>query len=131
MKKNKTIRQEVFFKALPEEVYEALMNSKKHATFTEAKAAISTKIGGKFTAYDGYITGKNLALKPGKQIVQSWRGSDWPEDALSVAKFTLKKSKGGTLLLFVQTDVPADFYSDINQGWKDYYWKPLKKTFGW
>ena len=125
--KTKTIRQSITFKASPHEVYDALMDSRKHARFTGAKARISCKVGGKFTAYDGYIEGVNLNLVPDKKIVQSWRGSDWPEDHYSMATFSLKKFKNGTHLTFTQSGVPDQYYHDISQGWRDYYWKPMKE----
>ena len=45
----KTIRQTVQFGARPEDVYDALMDPKKHAKFTGAKATISRKVGGSFS----------------------------------------------------------------------------------
>jgi len=123
----KTIRQSTTFKATPHEVYEALMDSRKHARFTGAKARISHKVGGRFTAYDDYIEGVNLNLVPDKKIVQSWRGSDWPKDHYSKATFSLKKIKNGTHLTFTQSGVPDQYYNDISQGWRDYYWKPMKE----
>ena len=125
--KTKTIRQSVTFKSSPHEVYEALMDSRKHTRFTGAKAKISRKINGKFSAYDGYIEGVHLDLVPGKKIVQSWRGSDWPEGHFSKATFSLKKVKDGTRLTFAQRGVPDQHYDDIRQGWHDYYWKPMKE----
>lgn len=44
--KTKTIKQTIFFKAEPHDVYEALMDSKKHSKFTGDKAVISRKEGG-------------------------------------------------------------------------------------
>jgi len=125
--KTATIKQSATFKASPHEVYEALMDSRKHSKFTDSKANISRRIGGKFTAYDGYIEGVNLELVPDEKIVQSWRGSDWPDGHYSKAIFALKKVEGGTRLTFTQTDVPEDQYESISQGWRDYYWKPMKK----
>jgi activator of HSP90 ATPase len=125
--KTKTIRQTATFKASPHEVYEVLMDSRKHSKFSDAKASISRRIGGKFTAYDGYIEGVNLELVPDGRIVQSWRGSDWPEGHYSKATFAMRKVQGGTQLAFTQTGVPEDQYESISQGWRDYYWKPMKK----
>jgi hypothetical protein len=48
--KTVTIRQSATFKTSPHEVYEALMDSRKHSKFTDSKASISRRIGGKFTA---------------------------------------------------------------------------------
>ena len=125
--KTRTIRQSATFKTSPHEVYEALMDSRKHAKFTDSKASISRRIGGKFTAYDGYIEGVNLELVPDAKVVQSWRGSDWPEGHYSQATFSLRQVQGGTSLTFTQTGVPEDQYEAISQGWRDYYWKPMKK----
>ena len=125
--KIKTIRQSVTIKATPHEVYEALMDSRKHSKFTGAKASISRKIGGKFKAYGDYISGVNLDLVPDKKIIQSWRGSDWPEGHYSRTTFSLKKVKSGTRLTFTHSGVPVKYYKDINQGWRDYYWKPMKE----
>jgi activator of HSP90 ATPase len=127
----KTIAQEILFKATPEEVYDALMDSEKHAEFTESKALISPKTGGAIAAYDGYITGTNIELKPGKRIIQSWRASNWPPEKYSTIAFTFKETPGGTMLKFVQTGVPTAFYRDTNTGWKERYWEKMKRTFGW
>lgn len=70
------ISQSVTLKASPHDVYEALMDSKKHAKFTGGKASISREVGGKFSAFNGYAEGINLQLVPDKKIVQSWRASD-------------------------------------------------------
>jgi activator of HSP90 ATPase len=125
--KVKTIQQSVVIKAAPREVYKALMDSRKHSKFTGAKASISRKVGGKFSVYGKYIQGINLELVPARRIVQAWRGSDWPKGHYSIASFSLKRMKGGTRLVFTQIGVPDREYQGINQGWRDYYWKPMKE----
>ena len=124
---DKNIRQTVTFKASPHEVYEALMDEKKHAVFIGSDARISRKVGGKFVIYEGDIDGKNLELVPDKKIVQSWRYSDWPEGHYSTITFAFEAVDKGTRLTFTQTGVPEDKYEDIKQGWKDYYWQPMKQ----
>ena len=123
----RSIKQSVTIKAKPHDVYEALMDSKKHAKFTGGKAVISREAGGKFSAFDGYAEGVNLELVPDKKIVQKWRAEDWPEKHYSKATFALKEVAGGTTLTFTQTDVPEEFTDDVSQGWRDYYWSPLKE----
>ncbi len=127
--KTKTIKQKVEFNAAPHEVFEALMDSKKHAQFTGGKATISRKIGGKFSAFDGYAQGENLELVEDKKIVQSWRAQEegWPDGYYSKATFVFKKTARGTLLEFTHEGVPEEVAESISQGWKDYYWIPMKK----
>jgi activator of HSP90 ATPase len=125
--KTKTISQTVTFKASPHEVYEILMDSKKHSELTMSKAQISKKVGDKFSIYEGDIEGVNLELVPGRKIVQSWRYSDWPEGHYSQATFLFEEIKGKTRLTFIQTGVSEEHYDDIAQGWHDYYWEPMKE----
>jgi activator of HSP90 ATPase len=125
--KTRTIKQSATIKANPHEVYEALVDSRKHTKFTGAKARISRKVGGTFSAYGRYIQGINLNLVPDKRIVQAWRGSDWPKGHYSIVTFLLKRIKGGTRLVFSQIGVPDREYKGINQGWRDHYWKPMKE----
>jgi len=127
--KTKTIRHQVTFKgATPHDIYEWLMDSKKHSQFTGQKAVISRKVGGKFRAGDGWIDGMNIQLKKDKLIVQAWRGNDddWPKDYYTVVRFRFTKVKGGTRLDFLHSGVPAVAYEEISDGWREYYWEPLK-----
>jgi len=125
-----TIKQEVVLTAPPDEVYDAFMDAAKHAAFTGSKATGDPKVGGKFTAWDGYISGKNLELDRGKRIVQEWTNTDWPAGyPPSRLELTLKKVKEGTQILMVHSGVPADQADDIRQGWIDFYWNPLKEYF--
>ena len=125
--KTKTIHQTVTFKATSHDIYETLMDSKKHSQLTGSKAQISKKVGAKFSIYEGEIQGVNLELVPDRKIVQSWRYSDWPEGHYSKATFLLEESKGVTKLTFTQTEVPEELYQDVAQGWRDYYWQPMKE----
>jgi activator of HSP90 ATPase len=124
--KTKTIKQVVLFKTSPEILYDLLMSSKKHAGFTKDKAKMSSSIGGSFTAYDGLITGKNMTLEPGKKIVQSWRGSDWPKGHYSRVTFKFAKVASGTKLTFSQSDVPIEQYVAVKEGWQTFYWDKIK-----
>tara|TARA_Y100000034_G_C6676075_1_gene297025 strand:- start:98 stop:496 length:399 start_codon:yes stop_codon:yes gene_type:complete len=123
----KTINQTIKFKAKPSEVYEALMDSKKHSEFTGDEAEISKEVGGKIKAYGDYIEGENLELIENKKIVQKWRTSEWEEGKFSKVIFEFEETEEGTELKFTHEDVPDDSYEDLKQGWEDYYWEPLKE----
>jgi activator of HSP90 ATPase len=123
----KRIMQTVTFHAAPREVYDLLMDTRKHAKFTGAKASISRKVGGKCTAYDGYVEAINLVVVPGKEIVQSWHASDWPGGHYARTTFRFTRTKKGTTLTFRQANVPDDQYESIKKGWIDFYWTPMKK----
>ncbi len=47
---------------------------------------------------------------------------------MSYSDFTTENSvKDGTELEFTHENVPEEFEKEIEKGWEDYYWKPLKK----
>jgi activator of HSP90 ATPase len=123
---SKPIHQTVTFKASPHDVYEALMDSEKHAAFSGSAAEISREAGGEYSAYDGYITGKNIELVPDRKIVQSWRAVDWPEDKFSTVTFVFTPVEGGTRLDFTHADVPDGTEAEFTRGWIDNYWEPMK-----
>lgn len=129
-KKTTTIKQTTFIPARPEEVYDALMNAERHTEFTSSKAICDPKVGGKFTAWDGYISGKNLELTMGKRIVQEWKTTEWPAGyPPSVLEFSFKEEGDGTQLAMVHSKVPASQAESYRQGWIDAYWNPLKAYF--
>src|SRR3989344_1840247 len=125
----KTIKQEVHLNAKPEEVYEAYTDAEKHGEFTGSKVVFENKVGGKFSAWDGSLTGENLELVDGKKIVQKWRADDWPKGQYSTLTIELFPEKEGAKLVLTQENVPDDKFDDINSGWHEYYWEPMKKYF--
>jgi len=128
--KTTTIKQKTLIPAAPDEVYEALMDAKKHSAFTGSKATCDPKVGGKFTAWDGYISGRNLQLEEGKRIVQEWSTADWPEAyPPSKLKLTFQKTKSGTEISMIHSDVPVEQADDLAEGWIEFYWKPMKEYF--
>jgi len=128
--KFETIEQRAVIGATPDEVYEAYTDPEKHAAFTGSPAEGTPKVGGRFTAWDGYIEGKFLELVKGKKIVHEWKTTEWPAGyPPSVVKLTLKPEGKGTELTMVHSRVPADQVEDYKSGWTDFYWNPLKKYF--
>ena len=127
--KTRTLEQTVTFKASPMEVYEMIMDSRKHQSLSGERAKISRRVGGKFTAWGPHISGINLVLKPGEKIVQAWRATGWWPDHYSVAIFDLAKINGGTKLVFTQIGIPPERYSGHQRGWIETYWTPMQEIF--
>jgi activator of HSP90 ATPase len=124
-----TIRQTVTFKASPQDVYEALMDTAKHEALSGEKASISRAVGGAFTAWGDHISGFNLVLQPGRKIVQAWRAKDWWPDHYSIATFELQALDGGTELNFTLIGVPPHRFDGHSTGWISAYWQPMQELF--
>jgi activator of HSP90 ATPase len=122
-----TIEQTVFFEASPAEIYDALLDPKKHSAFTGSPAKTNARKGATFTAWEGYIVGKNLELVKGKKIVQEWKTTDFPDGyPVSRLELTLTAKEGGTELRMVHSKVPAEQVAEYTGGWKSAYWDPLR-----
>ncbi len=120
----------VTLKATPETIYRAWLSTDGHAAMTGSPAKVSSRVGGKFTAWDGYISGKTLQLKPYTRIVQAWRTTEFPEGSPdSQVEIVLEAIKGGTKLTLTHTNIPEGQADDYKQGWEDFYFKPMKEYF--
>ena len=124
-----TIRQTIIFNAPPQDVYEVVMDSKKHESLSGEKADISREAGGAFKAWGDHISGFNLVLQPGRKIVQAWRAHDWWADHYSIATFELRQVEVGTELRFTQIGVPPHRLDGHSRGWIETYWQPMHELF--
>ena len=113
------------------DIYNAWLSSDGHAAMTGSKAAAtSSAVGASFTVWDGYITGKNLALEPGQRIVQSWRTTKFTDgDPDSKIEVTLARADGGTRVSVRHSGVPDGHTSYRDGGWQRSYFDPMKAYF--
>ena len=129
--KHDSIKVSAVIPAEPQAVYDAWMSTKGHAAMTGNPAKVTAKVGGSFSAWDGYISGKTLELEPPKRILQSWRSTDFEAgDPDSKLEILLEKTKGGTKVTLVHTEIPAGQGNEYRKGWLDFYFKPMKEWFG-
>ncbi len=85
--------------ASPEEIYQAWLDSLGHSEMTGGAATMSDQIGAAVSAWDGYISGRNLELVPGERIVQSWRTTEFADEhGDSVITVVLQEVGEGTLV---------------------------------
>jgi activator of HSP90 ATPase len=113
------------------EIYAAWLGSEGHSEMTGSPAQVDGKVGGKFTAWDGYIFGTTLELIPNQRIVQAWRTSEFPDEAPdSRVELLFEEVAGSTKITLTHSDMPEDQVESYKQGWDDFYFKPMKEYFG-
>jgi activator of HSP90 ATPase len=117
--------------ASAEEIFNAWLSSDGHSTMTGSAAKVDGKVGGAFTAWDGYIFGKTLEMESPRRIVQAWRTSEFPEGTPdSRVEILLDEARDGTKLTLIHSDMPEGQVESYKQGWEDFYFKPMKEYFG-
>lgn len=126
-----TIQVSDLIPASPEAIYRAWLDGAQHSAMTGGRASCDASPGGSFTAWDGYISGRNLTLEPGRKIVQSWRSTEFPAGAGdSRIEVVLEPAAGGTRITLVHSEIPEGQGSQYQQGWADHYFTPMKAFFG-
>ena len=126
-RKRTFLHQEVDFKASPQRIYEALLNSKQFAACTGMSAEIDPKAGGAFTMFGGLIVGRNIELIPNQRIVQAWRPTHWDPGVYSLVKFELKPRGSEATVILDHTGFPEGDYDSLSSGWESHYWIPFRK----
>jgi activator of HSP90 ATPase len=118
------------FPVTAKRLYDSWLNSSAHTNFTGEKAEIDGRVGGKFKAWDGYISGSNLILQPYGRIVQNWRTKEFPDSAPdSRLEILFEKHSSGTKITLIHTQLPNGDERKYEKGWKEHYFKPMKKFF--
>jgi uncharacterized protein YndB with AHSA1/START domain len=114
-----------------ERLYAAWLDSLEHSRMTGGKASVEPRVGGRHSAWDGYIEGEILALEPGRRIAQSWRTSEFPEGhAHSRLEVFLEDVPGGCEVTLVHSEIPEGQGDQYEEGWATHYFVPMKKHFG-
>ncbi len=117
------------FMAPIEMVFSAWLDSDVHSKMTGGEAKVSDQIGESFTAWDGYIWGKNLEIEPNKRILQSWRTSEFSdEEEDSILELLFSKVNGVTEITLIHSNLPSHG-KQYKQGWEDHYFNPMKEFF--
>jgi len=117
------------FNVKPSLIYEAWLDSAVHSEMTGGRAKCSKKKGESFTAWDGYIEGRNIELSQNEEIIQSWRTSEFDkneEDSKLIIR--LKEITGGTELTLIHSNIPTG-QTQYKLGWQDHYFTPMKTYF--
>jgi activator of HSP90 ATPase len=137
---HEAIHQEAVFKATPAQVYRALTDARLFDKVVVASGAIprmalgkaptriDRAVGGAFSLFGGYITGRHVELTPGVRVIQAWRSGSWAPHIFSIARFELVAEGGGARLVFDQTGFPAGEAASLAKGWHENYWMPLAKV---
>lgn len=137
---NGAIHQDTVFKASPEGVYRVLTDARQFdrvvllsgaiqaMKLKAAPARISAELGGTFSLFGGYVTGRHIEMTPGVRLVQAWRAGSWAAHIYSIVRFELAAEPQGTRLSFDQTGFPNDEALSLATGWRAHYWAPMAKV---
>jgi activator of HSP90 ATPase len=123
----KTIQQSVTLPAPARDLYRMYLDPKRHAAITGAPVRISARAGAPFRAFNGALSGRMLATRPGRMIVQTWRSTGFGRtdpDSILVLTFSPRGRSGRIRLVHV--NVADRDARGVTEGWRKYYWRPWR-----
>ncbi len=115
--------------ARPERVFAAWLDPAEHGKMTGGLA--TDEGGGRFTAWDGYISGRTVSSVPHSKIVQTWRSTEFPEGAPdSTLTISFAPAGSGTKVTLQHDTIPQGQGPSYLEGWQAHYFTPMKAHFG-
>lgn len=120
-----TVRTHI--KASAEIIYKAWLDSQEHIAMTGGSAEVSSLIVCKFTAWDGYISGSDVALDENLRIHQKWQTTeflDYEED--SAIEIKLNEYESITEIVLTHSNLP-EHRMQYKDGWQDHYFTPMRQ----
>ena len=118
------------FNCSAEFLFSAWLYSKKHGKIIGSNAYIQPEVNSKFSMWSRTIQGKNVKIdKKNPIIIQQCRSEygDWTLNNPSTVTIKFEPLKDGTSLVrLTQYRIPENHVSNIQEGWNDYYWEPVR-----
>ena len=111
----------------PSRLYSMYLDPQQHAAFTGAPVKIAARVGARFAAFGGALSGTILQLVPNRLIVQSWRSTQFGKrDIDSTLVLSFWPDPGGGRIELTQVNVADSDFAGVSEGWSKYYWKPWR-----
>ncbi len=115
----------ITIKEAAEIVFSAMTNPVTLELWTGYPAVMEAVENTEFSLWDGDISGRNLSITVNEKLVQEWYFED--QESPSIVTIILIEENSKTRIELTHTNIPDEAYENISAGWKDYYFKPLKK----
>lgn len=129
MEKDEFVK-EVTLEASPEQVYKAWLNGKQHGEMIGGEATGQAIVGAEHSAWDGYITGKNIELEPHRRILQTWRTTEFASTDEDSMLEVLLQDQGNTCQLTLKHwNIPLGQGKRYFKGWDEHYFEPMTSYF--
>ena len=123
------------FRTTAQEMFQTFTDPQRIAAFTRSAPRLfeAAKPGGKFSIFDGNVSGEFVTLESPKRIVQKWRLAQWPEGHMSSQEIVFDQNDMDkvTNARVTWSGVPVGQEEVVKRNWEGYYIRSIKQTFGY
>lgn len=111
-------------------LYTDWLSDEGHSEMTGGAAEAQPVVGSAHSAWDDYITGKQLELTPSTYIKQTWRSTEFDEkDADSVLEIQLEDTTEGCKVTLLHSEIPEGQGKRYAAGWEEHYFEPMRTYY--
>lgn len=121
----KSLKKSYVINVSSDKVWKGLTDPEEIEQWTDSPAAMDEKEGTEFKLWGEEIFGKNLEMVKNKKIVQEWYSGKWERPSLLTIE--ISEDNGHSNIELKQENIPDEELDDIDRGWDDYYFNPLKE----
>nr|XP_002123110.1 activator of 90 kDa heat shock protein ATPase homolog 1-like [Ciona intestinalis] len=114
-----------------QELFKTLTLKDRVRAWSRSPVEEDASTGGRFSLFDGNVTGDFTEIIQDKKISMRWRFKSWPNAHFSNATLTFTQKPDGTEVKLEQLGVPQEQVEATRMGWRNYYWTAIKMTFGY
>jgi uncharacterized protein YndB with AHSA1/START domain len=120
----KNLRKTIHIKVPRETVFNAITNPLTIELWTGYEARMEAIPGSEFSMFDGDISGRIRTFESPSLLEQVWDFGEQEEESL--VRIELFEEPGKTRLELIHTNIPDEFYENIEEGWRNFYLGALK-----
>jgi activator of HSP90 ATPase len=118
------------FQCQVQDVYRALTEKDMLRAFTQSDVEIKSEKSGRFSLFGGNVVGEFVKLIPNEKLEMKWRFKSWPFEHYSEVVIDFEEKESSTILKLSQIGIPQEDYEKTKEGWKIYYWQPMRQRLG-
>mmetsp|Transcript_37216 Transcript_37216/g.93413 ORF Transcript_37216/g.93413 Transcript_37216/m.93413 type:complete len:766 (-) Transcript_37216:192-2489(-) len=122
-----------FFCSPADQVYALYMDAVAFRKRSKSEAEIDPHAGGKFTYFDGSVSGEFLRLRKNRHISMTWVEKDWPRNFFSQVIINIEPNihtHNGCLMTFSQQWIPTTHLRAVYFAHKSALWVPCGGVVG-
>ncbi|MCU0453395.1 MAG: SRPBCC domain-containing protein [Bacteroidetes bacterium] len=114
--------------ASPAEVFRSLTDARRLRAWSGQAGRVPKRIGGTFSWFDGWATGRVLAYEEGKRLAMTWSVSTWSKETqASIVRIDLTGTTKRTTVRIRHTGLPnVKESASHKQGWEEFVFGPLR-----
>ncbi|MDB5178477.1 MAG: Activator of Hsp90 ATPase 1 family protein [Patescibacteria group bacterium] len=122
-----TIHQDYLIKCPRSAVWKALTSAGAAEQWGAGSAKVDATIGGEFSYWGGDIHGTITKIEAEERLEQNWYEHDYPRRLHNVTFSLQADGDNKTIVHLTQTNVGDDELVSMTDGWRDYYFDPIKQ----